>query len=199
MDAAVQGLMLGLSAGPFCLATCAPIFVPFIMAEERNFLQNAATLGELALGRLIAYLLFGIAVGYAGAKLNGPWFDKVIGISMILLSSIMLLFVASRKMPHLSLCKIGDKYSRFPAIFGFLTGINLCPPFLLAISSAAGMGSLWGSIMLFGGFFSGTTIFLILLMPLGILGAYEPVRITGLMAIILSSIFFLGLGIAYLI
>jgi sulfite exporter TauE/SafE len=197
--AATQGFLLGLSTGLFCLATCAPAFVPFIMAEERSLPQGAITLGELALGRLLAYLLFGLAVGYAGAKLNGPWLDKAVGMAMISLSVVMLLFVAFRKMPYLGLCRLSDKYSRFPVLFGFFTGINVCPPFLLAISSAAGMGSLWGSVLLFGGFFMGTTIYLGLLMPIGFLGAYEPVRITGLITIVLSSIFFLGLGITYLI
>jgi sulfite exporter TauE/SafE len=198
-EASIQGFLLGLSTGPFCLATCAPAFVPFMMAEDRGLLQNAITLGELALGRLFAYLLFGLAVGYAGAKLNGPWLDKAIGMAMISLSAVMLLFVVSKKKPHLGLCRLSDKYSSFPVLFGFFTGINICPPFLLAISSAAGMGSLWGSVLLFGGFFIGTTIYLGLLMPLGFLGAYRQVRITGLITIVLSSIFFLGLGITYLI
>jgi hypothetical protein len=198
-EAAIQGFLLGLSTGLFCLATCAPALVPFIMAEERGPLHSAIALGELALGRLLAYLSFGLAVGYAGVKLNGPWLDEAIGIAMISLSTVMLLFVASRKMPHPGLCILRDKYFRFPALFGFLTGINVCPPFLLAISSAAAMGSLWGSVLLFGGFFLGTTIYLVLLIPLGFLGAYEPVRITGLITIVLSSIYFLGLGITYLI
>jgi sulfite exporter TauE/SafE len=199
VQATVQGFLLGLSTGVFCLATCAPAFVPFMMAEKRSIAQSAITLGELALGRLMAYLLFGLAVGYAGARLSGPWFEKAVGIAMILLSAVMLLFVASRKKPHLGLCRLSNRYSRFPVLFGFLTGINVCPPFLLAISSAAGMGSMGESVLLFGGFFLGTTIYLSLLIPVGFLGAYESVRTVGLITAVLSGIFFLGLGISYLI
>lgn len=199
MEAATQGFLLGLSTAIFCLATCAPAFVPFIMAEERGLLQSAIILVGLALGRFLAYMLFGLAVGYAGAKLNGPWLDRAVGMAMISLPMVMLLFVASRKMPHLGFCRLSNKYLRYPPLFGFLTGINVCPPFLLAISSAAGMGSMWGGVLLFGGFFVGTTTYLGLLMPIGFLGAYEPVRITGLIALVLSSVFFMGLGIMYLI
>lgn len=190
--------MLGLSTGPFCLAACAPALVPFLMTEERDLCQSAIALGELALGRLLAYLLFGLAVGWAGLRLSGAWLDKAIGIVMVSLSVVMLLFVASRKTPHLGLCKFSGRYSRFPALFGFLTGINVCPPFLLALSSAAAMASLWGSVLLFGGFFLGTAIYLLLLIPIGCLGAHEPVRITGMIALVISSVYFLALGITYL-
>lgn len=198
-DVAVQGLFLGLSTGLFCLATCAPAFVPFMMAENRGLSQSAITIGELAFGRLFAYLLFGLAVGYAGAKLNGPWFNKAVGITMILLSLVMLFFVASRKRHHLGLCRFSDRYLKYPVLFGFLTGISVCPPFLLAISAAIGIGSLVGSVLLFGGFFIGTTFYLSLLMPIGFLGSWEPMRNIGLITALLSSLYFLWLGITYLI
>lgn len=199
-EAIAQGYMLGLSTGPFCLAACAPALVPFLMAEKRSLRQSAIALGELAFGRLLAYLSFGLAVGWAGIRLSGPWLDKAIGIAMISLSAVMLLFVAvaSRKMAHLSSCKFCGRYSRFPALFGFLTGINVCPPFLLAISSAAAMASLWGSVLLFGGFFLGTAIYLFLLIPIGLLGAYEPARIISMIALVISCVYFLGLGMTYL-
>jgi hypothetical protein len=170
------------------------------MAEMRGLRQIAIALGELALGRMLAYLSFGLAVGWAGIRLSGPWLDEAIGIAMISLSAVLLIFVAgaSREMAHLGLCKFCGRYSRFPVLFGFLTGINVCPPFLLAISSAAAMASLWGSMLLFGGFFLGTAIYLLLLIPIGFLGIYEQARITGRIALVISSAYFLALGVTYL-
>lgn len=71
---------------------------------------------------------------------------------MILLSVLMLVFVAVKKWPHFGLCSLSKKYMNYPAFFGFLKGINVCPPFLLAMSAALSYASIAGSILLFGGF-----------------------------------------------
>jgi len=51
-----QGMLLGLSTGIFCLITCAPVYVPFVLSEDRKLQQNIMAIGEIAIGRLIAYL-----------------------------------------------------------------------------------------------------------------------------------------------
>lgn len=56
------------------------------------------------------------------------------------LGSLLILYAATKGWPHLSICRrVSGHCFRFPVIFGFLTGINICPPFLLAISYAFGL------------------------------------------------------------
>ena len=198
--ALVQGLTLGLSTGLFCLAYCAPVFVPFMMAEERRWGRLVRVIGELALGRLLAYLAFGAAVGYLGMELQGPLLDRVVSIVLIVLALLMVSYVVVRGWPHLSLCRrVDERFLRFPILFGLLTGINVCPPFLLAISSALGVGSVLLGMVLFGGFFLGTSVYLLALLPLGYLGRWPNLRLVALMATVLAAAFFLLLGIVRLV
>jgi len=87
----LQGLMLGLATGLYCLGYCAPVFVPFLMSEEKGLARSTWVIGELALGRLAGYLLVGAAVGYLGAQLNSAYFQKTVGVTMVALSAILLL------------------------------------------------------------------------------------------------------------
>lgn len=194
-----QGMLLGLSTGIFCLITCAPVYVPFVLSEDRKLQQNIMTIGEIAIGRLIAYLFFGLILGILGKQINGPWLNRAIGTAMILLSVLMLAFVVVKKWPHFGLCKLSKKYVNYPALFGFLTGINVCPPFLLAMSAALSYASIASSILLFGGFFIGTSFYLILLVPLGLAAKVESIRQIGLITAVMSGVMFLALGMGYLL
>jgi sulfite exporter TauE/SafE len=195
----LQGLTLGLSTGLFCLAYCAPVFVPFMMAEQRDLRRILRTIGELALGRLVAYLAFGAAVGYLGAQLQGPVVQKAIAVAMIALSALLLLYVATRGWPHLGLCRqVNERYLRFPILFGLLTGLNICPPFLLAISAALDAGSILLGVLLFAGFFLGTSVYLAVLLPVGYLGRWPALRTISWMTALLSGLYFLVQGVVSL-
>jgi sulfite exporter TauE/SafE len=199
IEAISQGVLLGLSTGVFCLVTCAPVYVPFVLSEDRKLWGNILAVGEIAAGRLIAYLLFGLILGILGTQISGPRLNKAIGTTMILLSVLMLIFVVTKKWPHFGLCKLSKKYVNYPAFFGFLTGINVCPPFLLAMSIALSYTSIAGSIILFGGFFVGTSFYLILLVPLGLAAKVESIRQIGLITSVMSGVLFLVLGVGYLL
>jgi sulfite exporter TauE/SafE len=154
---------------------------------------------ELAAGRLIAYLLFGLIVGILSMQINRSWLNKDVGVAMILLSVVMLAFVMVKKWPHLRLCRLSKKYMNYPLLFGFLTGINVCPPFLLAMSAALSYASITGSVLLFGGFFAGTSVYLMLLVPLSFTAKVESIRLIGLITAVLSGVFYFVLGIWYLL
>ena len=192
----IQGIALGLSTGLFCLAYCAPVYVPLMMSEKGGVARSARVVGELALGRLVAYLAFGAVVGYLGTQLEEPFLQKMVGIAMVVLSAFLLLYVATRGWPHLAFCRwLGGCRFRFPIVFGFFTGINICPPFLLAISYAFGLASIAEGMLLFGSFFVGTSVYLVLLLPLGYLGRWQSLRLISLMAALLSGVFFLVVGL----
>jgi len=194
IEVTTQGILLGLSTGLFCLSYCAPIFVPLIMSGDGRVGRSAWLISELALGRLLAYLTIGATVGYLGVRFEGPFFQIVGGASMVVLSLLLLLYAVTKGWPRLSVCRrLNGRYLRFPIAFGFLTGFNVCPPLLLAISYAFGLEWL-GGILLFLGFFMGTSVYLALLLPLGCLGRWETLRLIALVAALLSGVFFLLMG-----
>jgi sulfite exporter TauE/SafE len=171
-----------------------------MISDKKGIGQDAWMVFELALGRLVAYLAFGVFVGYLGMQLEGPFFQKVVGIAMVVLSGFLLLYVATKSWPHLSLCRwVNRRYFHFPIIFGFFTGINICPPFLLAISYTFGLRSMVKGMLLFGGFFLGTSVYLLLLLPLGYLGMWQSLRLIALMTALLSGAFFFLMGLIRLV
>lgn len=200
IEAIGSGFLLGLSTGLFCLTSCAPIMVPFMLGEERELGRNFRVIIELGLGRLGAYLLVGALTGLFAAELEGALFHRIGGFALILVS-LLLLYSTLTVIPlRFGLCRrIPGIQSRTPVLFGFLTGINVCPPFLLAISYAVALGSLIGSVLLFLGFFVGTSIYLLLLIPVGFAGRYENFRVVGRITALLSSILFFLIGIRYVI
>ena len=36
----IEGFILGISTGTLCLVTCTPIYIPFLMSEDRKFGKN---------------------------------------------------------------------------------------------------------------------------------------------------------------
>lgn len=60
-----------------------------------------------------------------------------------------------------------------PLILGLLTGINICPPFLIALTKAAESGSALDSVRFFVFFFLGTAVYFL---PMPLLGALRFVR-----------------------
>jgi len=198
-EVTIQGILLGLSTGLFCLGYCAPVYVPLMMSGDGGVSRSARVLGELAAGRLVAYVVVGATAGYVGVQLEGKLLEIVTGASMTVLSVLLLLYAATQGWPHLSICRWASQHRlRYPIAFGFLTGFNVCPPLLLAISYAFGLGSL-GGLLLFAGFFMGTSAYLVLLFPLGFLGKWRTIRLIALMTAVLSGAFFLLMGVARLL
>ncbi len=200
VEVTIQGILLGLSTGLFCLGYCAPVLVPFMMSENRTRVRDALVIGELALGRLAAYLALGVVVGYLGMQLDGPSFQKIVGAAMVVLSTFLLLYVAARRWPHFTFCRWANaRFFRFPIVFGFFTGINVCPPLLLAISYTFGLADMAKGILLFSSFFLGTSVYLLALFPLGYLGRWPNLRLIALITTSLSGVFFFITGLVRLL
>jgi sulfite exporter TauE/SafE len=83
----------------------------------------------------------------------------------------------------------------FPLVLGFLTGLNLCLPFIVAFTGAAGQASLVGSLLFFASFFIGTSIFFL---PIPFVGAFQRVqglRTIGKFAAIFVALYYLYTGL----
>ena len=155
----INGLLLGLSTGIFCLSWCIPIYAPLLLVEKRKVKTSLWVFLKFSLGRLTGYILFGAAVGFLGSKISGNIFQLVINLSMILLAGLMITYAFGLTIPQSKFCKIYKKIK--PAFWlGFLTGINVCPPFLLALTQGLASAEVIKSILFFIMFFLGTTFYI---------------------------------------
>ncbi|HWP97586.1 MAG TPA: sulfite exporter TauE/SafE family protein [Syntrophomonadaceae bacterium] len=204
----MQGFLLGLASGTVCLAYCAPVLIPFILGEGKGIGRNYSLLARFLAGRLIGYLLFGLLAWAAGRLLikNSIHQEIIFGLAYIILAVMMFYYGLSRP-PEICAGKLMQKSgSRFlqrwpellPVALGLATGLNLCPPFLLAFTGAADSASLVQSLLFFLAFFLGTSVYFLPMPLLGVFRRVAPLQTVGRMASVLMSLYYVYTGIIML-
>ena len=192
----LKGLALGFSAGIFCIGFCYPVLGPLMLSRpESNFKGSAITLAIFILGRLFAYLLFGAIFGLIGSQVASlPIFRLIIlPIAYLILGILMILYGLVTSFPHWTICHSLDKYyknRKANLFFGFLTGINICPPFLLAITTATELGKIWSGVVFFFIFFLATTVYLLPFLFVGLVSRFKDIRISARVIAVLAGIWF---------
>ncbi|MBT7469769.1 MAG: sulfite exporter TauE/SafE family protein [Candidatus Cloacimonetes bacterium] len=192
----LNGAALGLATGTSCLATCSPIYLPYLISEDRKLSKSLLAVMEISAGRFVSYLAFGALAGFAGAKIATTNREIFTSIAYILLS-IYLVFSAVRTDRKSKGCNIPKmtKFTQNGIFLGILTGINFCPSFLIALSKAVDLGGVTSGMMLFLGFFFGTSVFLIPLAFIGQLSKVSIIKTVAQYASILVAIWFTFAGV----
>jgi len=172
-----EGFLLGIATGTTCLATCGPIYAPYLMQYDRNLKASLVTLLEISGGRFATYLLVGALAGFLSKSLpfeHKEWFTA----ASYILFSVFLMLSAFRSHRRERCCNTGKWYAFVdrPFILGLVTGINFCPSFLLALTKAVDLSGPIAGMMLFSAFFVGTSIFLVPLSFFGVFGQQKLFR-----------------------
>lgn len=187
-----EGFLLGLATGTTCLATCGPVYAPYLMQYDRSLPKSLLAILELSAGRFLSYLVVGAAAGILGRRVDFEG-KNLITAAGYCLFSVFLLVTAFRTRQHDRCCPTGrwagivDR----PLVLGILTGINICPPFLLALTKAFSGSGPSAGIALFAAFFIGTSIWLAPIAAFGLLGAQKFFRTIARWGAIAVSIWFL--------
>ena len=162
----IQALILGLSTGVFCMGYCGPVLLGLLFSrQEQRWTGNVGALGLFLAGRLIAYLLFGVITYCVGELLKDSAFILTLfPVAEMVLGALMVLYALNLRFPHWALCHHTFAWSQgrvtlFAA--GIFTGLNVCPPFLLAVETSLRSGSLFRSVAFFGIFFMATSLYLL--------------------------------------
>ncbi len=200
-----EGLLLGIASGGACLAYCAPVLVPYLLGEGNTVRGSAAAVGGFLTGRLTGYLLFAILAWVTQRTIveSLPRRTALVGIITIALALLLIAYgIADRfkRCQIASACAVLNKTHLshpllLPLLLGLLTGISLCPPFLMAFGNAAQLPSLGQSLLFFTAFFAGTSVYLAPLPLVGRAGRHEVVRIVGRLTAGVVGLFYLYSGI----
>ena len=205
----MQAFLLGLSSGAVCIAYCAPILIPYLFGEGKGVRQNISVVAQFLSGRLLGYLLFGVIAWAVGQTilLNSAWRDLIIGSADIVLAVFLLLYgffkigsscAAEQASGHLQ--KINTWWpAMLPASIGLFTGLNFCPPFLLAFTNAAGEANLFRTLLFFFLFFLGTSIFFIPFPLVGTLRRITTLTIIGKLAAGIMGMYYFNTGLMLVI
>ncbi len=203
----MQGLLLGLANGTACLATCAPVLLPFLLGEGKRPHQNGILLLQFLGGRLIGYLIFGLLAWWAFQSLFQESFYRTVlsSLTYIGLSLILVIYALGKKGQT---CAVSYKdirawLRRYPALLpagmGLLTGLNICPPFLLAATASSQTGSLLNSLIFFALFFAGTSVYFIPVPFIGLLRRHQALQTIGKLSALVSAAYYIYTGLIQLI
>ncbi|SDT84282.1 sulfite exporter TauE/SafE family protein [Desulfobacula phenolica] len=195
LEPATNGFLLGIATGPACFTSCVPVL--FSVTLARGQINSRSSTWSFLLkfigGRFIAYLVFGLAIGLLGEALGAYGF-KTGAWATIVLSVLLIAYGMGVKLPHFGMCSQANKIGNtnyFPYVLGILTGLNVCPPFLLAISYCLQKSAnpLFG-VLFFLAFFLATTLYIL---PLGFMGGLSGRKNFALLGKIAS----IGVGIFF--
>ncbi len=196
----IKAIALGFSTGIFCLGFCFPILIPFIFSrQEASIKSSSVSLGLFLFGRLSGYLFVGLAAGMVGfySKDILSIHRIVIPYLFILLGSIMVIYGLAENLPNLKICCFKKGILQKPKnlfFIGFLAGINICPPFILAISYSAGTKDIVKSLIFFFFFFLATSVYFVPLIFSSVISRFENVRVAARMTSIIVGLWFIYQG-----
>ena len=164
----LPGFLAGLSVGVYCLGLCLPIFLPILLSEKRTLKKSFLIVFEFSLGRLAGYLCFGLIFGWLGQTIKSGFIHQIVALGNLWTGILMILY---------SLGTIDKKFCqmipfekiKWPALLGFLTGVNVCPPFLASLTYVFNLKDAFNSLFYFFMFFLGTSTYII---PSALLGIF---------------------------
>ena len=180
-------LFLGLTSGGSCLISCGPLAAALLASEEISLKRSSALLTVFLSGRLFGYLGWAILSWLLGwvifQNARGPALfsaaDLVLG-GWLIYYGIRRPVLSHGSCPGSNLNSLDSSWRSRQTFFrsgvwGFLSGLQICPPFLTAVTEAAKTGSLGGSLLFFLLFYLGTGIWFIPFPFIGTLGRFRQV------------------------
>lgn len=187
-----EGFVLGITTGHICLATCGPIYSSFLMQKNHTAFRYFTATLEISLGRFITYLLVGALAGLLGQQISDTY-RIYFTVTAYILFSVYLLVSVFRSKKCDSGCTLPkwNKFAEWPIVLGIITGINVCPSFLLAFSRSFVLSGPVSGMMFFAAFFVGTSIFLIPVSFIGMLGKKKLFRSIARVAAVVVSTWFI--------
>ena len=208
MSSVAEALALGFGAGPICVAYCGPVLLPWLGAEPRDLGTTGRLLAIFLGGRLAGYLAFAVVVWAAGLAIPLDLRTRalVFGLANFGLAALLgfsAWFPRRRwakapdeRPPRLYQIGAADRF-RPPAALalGFLTGLNLCPPFVAAGVRAAATHSLPGALAFFALFFAGTSVWFLPSLAVSPLRRFSALPVVARMTMAALSVYYAYLGV----
>jgi sulfite exporter TauE/SafE len=181
-----------------------------LLAEQAGLRLNGRYLFLFLTTRLAGYLLFATVAWELGALVvfPPPARSFVFASIHLLLACVLLRYAysAGRTCAHAcagsELVTIGAaRNHRIPgaAVLGFLTGVSLCPPFVVAGVRAAEAPNVAAALLFFVVFFLGTSVWMVPFAGLGWVKRNEALNTVARMAMVLIALYYLYAGVMTLI
>ena len=184
------------------------MLLPWLGAEPRELRATGRLLTLFLGGRLVGYLAFAAVAWELGAAIpvDSRTRTLVFGLANFGLAALLGIsaFIPRRlcvmrpdeREPRLYQIGSADRF-RPPAALtlGFLTGLNLCPPFVTAGVRAAATRSLSGALLFFAVFFVGTAVWFLPALAISPLRRISVVPTVARMTMVALAVYYAYLGV----
>ncbi|MGA2476744.1 MAG: sulfite exporter TauE/SafE family protein [Terriglobia bacterium] len=203
-----EALALGFGSGPICVASCGPVLLPWLGAEPRDLGTTGRLLAIFLGGRLAGYLAFAVVAWAAGLTIPLDLRSRalVFGLANFGLAALLgfsawfprrrYAMAPDERPTRLYQIGAADRFRPPAAVtLGFLTGLNLCPPFVAAGIRAAATHSLPGALAFFALFFAGTSVWFLPALAVSPLRRFSALPVVARMTMAALSIYYAYLGV----
>jgi len=199
-----DSLILGLSSGSACLATCGMVMFPYLMAGSAGVKRIAIDLSLFLGTRILVYFVLATLSWYFGQALFSNYIVRNIvpGILYIVFAVLLVLFSISKNRNRDCPAKIVKSVNnqRFvPVMLGIVNSLGFCPALFIILTKGATQGTLLQSYLAFLAFFIGSSIWFIPLPLAGKIRKKEVLINIGILATGLAGIIFMIKGLTNLI
>lgn len=206
----LQGFVLGISTGIYCICACTPVLLPIIIADGKSIGNSFRMVMQYLVGRMSAYTLVGALTIALGQRMTSCTAGRMMAaIALIALAVILMVHALKVNFPQLRICsfqpqthvlKLLSKASmNIPFIAGFVVGMNACPPVLIAYTFALTTWHVLTSLTFLGSFLAGTALLALPTSFAWLLGKLPSLKGMAQAAILLSALWFASHGIAIIV
>lgn len=199
-----DSLILGLSSGSACLATCGMIMFPYLMAGSAGVKRISADLSLFLLTRLVVYFIMATVAWYFGkAFFSNPLIRNIVPGVLYIVFAIMLVWYSTGKI-HNPVCpakivRTVNNRRLVPLFLGLVNSLGFCPALFLILTNSATQTTIARSYLAFLAFFIGSSLWFLPLPLAGKIRKREVLKNIGILATGLAGIIFLIKGLTNLI
>ncbi len=200
----LDSLILGISSGSACVATCGLVMFPYLMSGSAGIKKITIDLSIFMATRFVVYFILATLSWYFGQALfRNPVIRNIVPGILYIGLSVMLVYYSINKSrknncPAKMLTAINDK-KLIPIVLGVVNSIGFCPALFIVLTKGATQSSLMQSYLAFTAFFIGSSVWFLPLPFAGKIKKAEALKTIGILATGLAGIIFMIKGITILI
>jgi hypothetical protein len=199
-----DSLILGLSSGSACLATCGMVMFPYLMAGSAGVRRIAIDLSLFLMTRFVVYFFLATIAWYFGQALfRNPIVRNIVPGILYIVFAIMLVWYSISKHHNrdcpAKIVKTVNNHKLIPILLGLVNSLGFCPALFLILTKGAAEKTLVNSYIAFLAFFIGSSIWFIPLPLAGKIRKKEVLTTIGILATGLAGVIFMIKGLTNLI
>jgi uncharacterized membrane protein (DUF485 family) len=199
-----DSLILGLSSGSACLATCGMVMFPYLMAGSAGVKRIAIDLSLFLLTRFVIYFILATLAWYFGqAIFSNSVVKNILPGILYIVFAIMLVWysISKNRNPNCpaEIVKAVNNHRLVPILLGIVNSLGFCPALFIILTKGATQGTLVQSYIAFLAFFIGSSLWFLPLPLAGKIRKKEVLTNIGILATGLAGIIFMIKGLTNLI